>query len=306
MALEPMAFSLGDAKKSNPEIQRDAAPVLASVPPSVVLLVLMFLGMHQPWIEFVLATPVVLWAGWPFFERGWASMVNRSLNMFTLIARGNWRGVGLQRRRDCRARDFPRIVARIGGHVRGLLRAAAVITDVGAAGTGAGIARARSRLAARSRLCCVWRQRRRGAFARTAKTRMYRSNRCIPGDNCACGRVKKFRWTAWSGRLERGGRIDGHAASRSRWRKTPGDRVTGGTVNGTGAFVMRAERVGAGHAAGAHRRDGERSAAFARANSAAGRRGGGLVRAGGDRGSDPDVPRVGDLGARSRAWPMRW
>ncbi|MGH6951953.1 MAG: heavy metal-binding domain-containing protein, partial [Vitreimonas sp.] len=40
------------------------------------------------WIQFVLATPVVLWAGWPFFERGWASVANRSLNMFTLIAMG--------------------------------------------------------------------------------------------------------------------------------------------------------------------------------------------------------------------------
>src|SRR5919109_22803 len=40
------------------------------------------------WLQLVLATPVVLWAGWPFFERGWASIVNRSLNMFTLIALG--------------------------------------------------------------------------------------------------------------------------------------------------------------------------------------------------------------------------
>ena len=47
------------------------------VPPSV-----------ATWIEFVLATPVVLWAGWPFFERAWASIVNRSLNMFSLIALG--------------------------------------------------------------------------------------------------------------------------------------------------------------------------------------------------------------------------
>src|SRR5208283_2503886 len=41
-----------------------------------------------PWLELILATPVVLWAGWPFFERGWASLVNRSTNMFTLIAMG--------------------------------------------------------------------------------------------------------------------------------------------------------------------------------------------------------------------------
>src|SRR5262249_48237761 len=41
-----------------------------------------------PWIELLLATPVVLWGGWPFFQRGWASIVNRSTNMFTLIAMG--------------------------------------------------------------------------------------------------------------------------------------------------------------------------------------------------------------------------
>src|SRR4030095_2616268 len=40
------------------------------------------------WIMFLLATPVVLWAGWPFFQRGWASLVSRNLNMFTLIAMG--------------------------------------------------------------------------------------------------------------------------------------------------------------------------------------------------------------------------
>ncbi len=47
--------------------------------------------MPQPWsnlIQFALATPVVLWAGWPFFERGWQSLVTRNLNMFTLIAIG--------------------------------------------------------------------------------------------------------------------------------------------------------------------------------------------------------------------------
>jgi Cu+-exporting ATPase len=54
-----------------------------------------WLGVHRlvspalvTWIEFVLSTPVVLWAGWPFFERAWASVVNRSLNMFSLIALG--------------------------------------------------------------------------------------------------------------------------------------------------------------------------------------------------------------------------
>ncbi len=45
-------------------------------------------GGAWPWIELLLATPVVLWCGWPFFQRGWASIVNRSTNMFTLIAMG--------------------------------------------------------------------------------------------------------------------------------------------------------------------------------------------------------------------------
>ena len=48
-----------------------------------------WLGSALGWIEFALATPVVLWGGWPFFERGWASIVHRSLNMFTLIAMGS-------------------------------------------------------------------------------------------------------------------------------------------------------------------------------------------------------------------------
>lgn len=42
----------------------------------------------QSWVEFVLSLPVVLWAGWPFFERGWQSIVNRSPNMWTLISLG--------------------------------------------------------------------------------------------------------------------------------------------------------------------------------------------------------------------------
>src|SRR5438552_3164761 len=45
-------------------------------------------GGWLPWIELLLATPVVLWGGWPFFQRGWSSVVNRSTNMFTLIALG--------------------------------------------------------------------------------------------------------------------------------------------------------------------------------------------------------------------------
>ena len=55
----------------------------------------------------LLATPVVLWAGWPFFVRGWQSLVTRNLNMFTLIAMGTGRGVDLQHGRDPRPGRLP-------------------------------------------------------------------------------------------------------------------------------------------------------------------------------------------------------
>ena len=64
------------------------------------------------WLQFVLATPVVLWGGWPFFQRGWASIVNRSLNMFTLIAIGVGHGLCLQFRCDAFSRRLSAIVPR--------------------------------------------------------------------------------------------------------------------------------------------------------------------------------------------------
>ena len=98
MALEPRTIT---AEEENPEL-RDmtrrfwislalTAPLLAVAMGSMMwprLLVGTPLNAFLPWLEFLLATPVVLWGGWPFFQRGWASIVNRSSNMFTLIAMG--------------------------------------------------------------------------------------------------------------------------------------------------------------------------------------------------------------------------
>ena len=75
------------------------------------------------WVQFVLATPVVLWAGWPFFERGWASVRNRSLNMFSLIALGRRRGLSLQPRRDLRARhSFRQVCGRMAESSRSITK----------------------------------------------------------------------------------------------------------------------------------------------------------------------------------------
>src|SRR5207245_352893 len=99
MALEPRTVTAEE--EANPELRDMARRFWISLVLTVPLLALAMLDMlpgtplHRvlpgawlPWIEFVLATPVVLWGGWRFFQRGWASIVNRSTNMFTLIAMG--------------------------------------------------------------------------------------------------------------------------------------------------------------------------------------------------------------------------
>src|SRR5215831_18923713 len=99
MALEPRTVTLEE--EANPELidmtRRFWVGVVLSVP--IALLAMSDMIPGQPvqqivspqllnWLQLVLATPVVLWCGWPFFQRGWASIINRSLNMFTLIAIG--------------------------------------------------------------------------------------------------------------------------------------------------------------------------------------------------------------------------
>ena len=98
MALEPMTVSLDD--EENPELADMSRRFWVSAVVAVPLVILAmgeFVGLSFEWLagprvlswaELVLATPVVLWGGWPFFVRGWQSIVNRSLNMFTLIALG--------------------------------------------------------------------------------------------------------------------------------------------------------------------------------------------------------------------------
>ena len=99
MALEPRTVSASEDE--NPELADMSRRFWISVALTIPVLVLgmsdmlpgqplqRFLSMRAiGWIELLLATPVVLWGGFPFFQRGWASIVNRSLNMFTLIALG--------------------------------------------------------------------------------------------------------------------------------------------------------------------------------------------------------------------------
>ena len=94
MALEPLMPTLDDER--NPELEDFSRRFWWTLPLTVVVTVLAMFGHRiglvdprsQSWIELVLSAPVILWAGWPFFVRGWQSVVNRSPNMWTLIGLG--------------------------------------------------------------------------------------------------------------------------------------------------------------------------------------------------------------------------
>ncbi len=107
MALEPKTFTLANIDAENPELtemrRRFWFSLVLTLPVFMLAMSEMLPGqpVHNAlghtvvtWLQFALATPVVLWGGWPFFERGWASVVNRSPNMFTLIAIGTGAAFG--------------------------------------------------------------------------------------------------------------------------------------------------------------------------------------------------------------------
>jgi P-type Cu+ transporter len=200
------------------------------------------LGASLSWIQLVLATPVVLWGGWPFFERGWTSIVRRRLNMFTLIAIGT----GAAYLYSVVATVFPGVFPhsfRHGGAVSVYFEAAAVITTLVLLGQVLEL-RARSRTSSAIR----------GLLGLAPKTaRRIEDNgseedipleRVKPGDRL---RVRPGEKVPVDGVILEGtSSVDESMVTGEPIpaEKSPGDRVTGGTVNGTGGFVMRAERVG--------------------------------------------------------------
>ena len=99
MALEPETVTLEEEERENPELadmtRRFLVGLVLTVPVFIIAMGGMVPGFHEflprstaQWLEFVFSSPVVLWAGWPFFVRGWQSLVTRHPNMFTLIALG--------------------------------------------------------------------------------------------------------------------------------------------------------------------------------------------------------------------------
>ncbi len=195
------------------------------------------------WTQLILTAPVVLWGGWPFFVRGWQSLVTRSLNMFTLIALGT----GAAFAYSVFAVLFPDALPhgmRHGGVPPVYFEAAAVITALVLLGQ---VLELRARSATSGAIRALL-----GLAPKTARRlREDGSEEDVPLAHVQPGdrlRVRPGERVPVDGAvLEGTSAVDESMVTGESIpvEKGPGARVTGGTVNGTGGFVMRAERVGA-------------------------------------------------------------
>jgi Cu+-exporting ATPase len=195
------------------------------------------------WIQFALATPVVLLGGWPFFERGWNSIVRRRLNMFTLIAIGTGAAYAYSVLAIVAPRIFPQSFRGAGGEVAVYFEAAAVITTLVLLGQVLELrARQRTSSALRGLLSLAPKTARRltadGAESDVALELVQIGDRLRvrPGERIPVDGVL----------LEGASSVDESMVTGEPLpvEKVSGASVTGGTLNGTGSFVMRAERVG--------------------------------------------------------------
>jgi Cu+-exporting ATPase len=195
------------------------------------------------WIEFALATPAVLWGGWPLFQRGWASLVNRSLNMFTLIALG----VGIAWIYSVVAMFapsiFPPALRMADGTVPVYFEAAAVITALVLLGQVLEL-HARSRTSAAIKMLL-------GLAPKTARiVRADGREEDIPLEQVQPGdtlRVRPGEKVPVDGVVLDGASVLDESMVTGESipvEKAKGDALIGATVNGTGGLLMRAERVG--------------------------------------------------------------
>jgi Cu+-exporting ATPase len=254
MALEPRAVAAEEPE--NPELVSMTRRFWSSVVLTIPLLVL---GMSdlipgQPiqyllsaramgWIELALATPVVLWAGRPFFERGWASVLNRSLNMFTLIALGTGAAFFFSVVAVVFPQLFPGTFRDLSGEVPVYFEAAAAITTLVLLGQVL-------ELRARSRTSAAIRSLLRLSPKNARLVRADGTELDVPLEQMQVGdllRVRPGEKVPVDGII-----TDGESAVDESLmtgeaipvEKSIGGRVIGGTINGTGTLVMRAERVG--------------------------------------------------------------
>lgn len=255
MALEPVMPSAAD-DEPNPEFvsmsRRFWACVALTVPLFAIAMSDLLPGSPiasrigpsgMNWLELVLATPVVLWGAWPFFERGWASIVTRNLNMFTLIALGIATAYGFSLVATIAPQIFPASFRQSDGSVAVYFEAAAVITTLVLLGQVLEL-RARSQTGDAIRALMKLQPKTARLVAADG------SERDVPIAEIRVGdllRVRPGEKIPVDGIVTEGASpVDESMLTGEPMpaEKQPDAKVTGGTLNTTGSFVMRAERVG--------------------------------------------------------------
>src|ERR1041385_3625307 len=195
------------------------------------------------WLQLALATPVVLWGGWPFFQRGWASLVNRHLNMFTLIAMGTGTAYFFSVIATLAPGIFPPSFLGHGGRPEVYFESAAIIVTLVLLGQ---VLKLRARRQTSSAIKALL-----DLNPKTAhRVRADGSDEEISIDHIQHGdrlRVRPGGRVPVDGMVEEGSSaVDESMITGESMpvEKAPGIRVVGGTVNQTGSFIMRAEKLG--------------------------------------------------------------
>ena len=198
---------------------------------------------NLPRLELALATPVVLWGGWPFFQRFWTSLANRSPNMFTLIGMGTGVAYGYSIVATLAPRIFPESLRTMGGYPDVYFEAAAAITTLVLLGQVMEL-RARSRTSAAIRALLDLSPKTARLLNPDGSERDIPLEQVTPGDQL---RVRPGEKIPVDGVLLEGrSAIDESMITGESMpvEKSRDSNVIGATINGTGSFVMRAERVG--------------------------------------------------------------
>src|SRR6266702_1313868 len=254
MALEPVLASADE--RPNPELldmtRRFWIGLVLTVP--VFALEMsghVGLGLHRfmsasvsGWVQFLFSIPVVLWAAWPFFARGWNSVVSRSLNMYTLIALGTGVAFAYSAFALLAPGVFPAAFRDASGHVGLYFEAATVISVLVLLGE---VLQLRARDSTNSAIRALLK------LAPDTAIRIRPDGNdeevalelVVKGDRL---RVRPGEKVSVDGVV-----LEGHSSVDESLvtgeplpvEKNAGDKVTGGTINGTGSFVVRAERIGA-------------------------------------------------------------